>query len=179
VWDATLNLTKAESVWLSGFSAISTTINGVAGIWIRLRIASGTGAPTVSKIQWSIENGISNWLMSEKYELDLTVRDTAGAAIVGASVVITDSDGVVQYSGVTGAGGVMPMQTLTSAKWWFDPLDPASSGSPQYIVEKVYGAYTVTVSKAGYRTSVTKGVIASKTAWVVALEANLGHSAVM
>jgi len=181
-WDLTHNMTVSGKVFMQEATApASVTINGTSGMWVRHRVVSaGVGTPpVVSRIRPTLETGMSNWLMSEKYELDLTVRDTAGAAIVGAAVVITDSDGVVQYSGVTGAGGVMVQQTLTSAKWWFDPLDPASSGSPQYIVERVYGAYTITVSKSGYRTSVNHITLTQKTALTMPLETQVGHSAVM
>lgn len=178
-WDSTANFTTSGWFYPAIPNWTPVAINGVTGFWFRLRIAAGAGAPTASRIRSQAIAGVAQWNVYEKHNFDLTVRDTAGSPIVGAAVVITDSDGVVQYSGATGAGGVMVMQTLTAAKWWFDPLDPASSGSPQYICEKIYLAYAISVSAPGYRTSTNHVTLTAKTALTMPLEQNLGHSAVM
>lgn len=54
-----------------------------------------------------------------------------------------------------------------------------SGEGPAYTTRLDYNPFTITVSKPGYRTNVTKGVLSSKSSWVVALEPNLGHSSVM
>jgi len=129
-----------------------TTINGQSAYWVRLRITTkGTGTPMIDRVYHygDAETGCGSWNVYEKFTVDIALKDKSNVAIPTANVRI-DLDGTNIYSGAMSAGGLMTQQTLTSRRWYFDPINAWTNW--HQIAEIVNNPYDITISKDGYET---------------------------
>lgn len=108
----------------------------------------------------SITAGSNNQVFRQ-YEYDLTVTDTQGVAISGATITATDSLGTQVFSVTTDANGVMATQTITHQLIRTANLGPLVTYSP----------FTISISKTGYQTKSYEITIDEKMEDIQALEA--------
>lgn len=149
-FDLTNNLSQTGVVYLGTYANYaSTTVNGVAGWWIRLRITSvGTGTPMASMIQTRIQAGIGDWKMNELYNYDLKVNSSSGTAISGATVYIKNGLGTVIGTLTTDASGNITQQQLQKRYWFFDKT---VSETLYNIGERDVSPYLIRVRRYGYQ----------------------------
>ena len=175
--DGAINFTQNGEVWLKNvdYAAFtSTTINGVAGSWIRLRILTkGTGTPTLSKMRWKDAAGSSDWRINEQYTVDVNVIDEAGNAIEAATVNIYDSTGALFATAATDAAGVITTQDVTVGYYALSPLDYTAGDG--YIKKTTTNPITVKIYKDGYETYTHTDPLVEKTALTIKLRHSLSQ----
>lgn len=165
LWDRTANFTSSDKeLYFAYYSTwSSTTINGTAGLWLRIRItATGTGTPKISRIQNRLETGVSEWNLYEKYTTNLKVIDNNNNAISGAVITIKDSTGAA-ISGspfTTAADGTITAQDILRRRYYFDPINAYTNYAQVAYDDK--NPYTISVSKANYQTKTVLLTIDSK-----------------
>jgi hypothetical protein len=93
-----------------------------------------------------------NYTIYEQYELGLTVRDEAGSALAGATVLLVDSAGNTVLDTTTDANGAIPLTACTWKQYKAGTVQ--SAGYYSYYMDSVtsYPWHRLTVSKAGYET---------------------------
>lgn len=109
---------------------------------------------------WATQWGdVCTAVVNRKYEVDLLVQDTAGAAVGTATCVLKDKNGTQIFSVNTDALGVIATQTVS--KSYFDQAHGDT--------EQEYGPHTLTVTKAGYQTYTQVFTLTEKTDWTITL----------
>ena len=109
VWDSSNNFAQNGSMYFSRakrfYDLATTTINGYAGFWHRIRIVTkGTGTPKISRMRGGSEAGLGKWNAYEKYTIDTKIVDKDNVAIEDA--VVTLSQGGTQITtGTTDTNG--------------------------------------------------------------------------
>jgi len=155
-------------------SPSALTINGFAGYWMRMTITTkGTGSPAITRLRRSNQNGCGSWNIYEKFTLDLKVVDKSNVVISGAEVKI-DLSGVNVYTGNTDVDGLMTQQTLTSRRWYFDPINYYSNY--QQVAEIVNPDYDITITKAGFETVRMKLTMNEIYDLIVSMKVPMGHA---
>lgn len=151
-WDETSNLSQTGVVWMErAISDItSTTINGVAGFWYRLRIVTkGTTTNTATQIRRRSRPGVCDWKLNYQNSINYTAKNSVGAALAGVELAVYDTTGVKQFSGTTGVLGTIAAGNVTTNKYYFDPLD-ATRDTTMDTVEVLYNPFTFVCRKYGY-----------------------------
>jgi hypothetical protein len=109
VWDSSNNFAQSGRMYFSRakifFDLATSTINGYAGFWHRIRITKkGTGTPKISRMRGGSEAGIGRWNAYEKYSIDTKIVDKDNVAIEDAVVTLSQGGSLIT-TGTTDANG--------------------------------------------------------------------------
>lgn len=115
-----------------------------------------------------------------KSTLGMTIQDTTGQPISGASVVVVNAVGTTVATGTTDASGVYNPGILTAkilvpliSKTGYEGYSPKSENTmvtDGVLRRDMYTPHTVTISKSGYKTKTIKYTINKKMTEVETLE---------
>jgi len=114
-------------------------------------------------VRWQV-TGMANLILLY-HNIDITVLDTDGDIIVGATVTIKDKDGNTLFSDDTDANGNIADDILTTTVEW----DSVSGGTydSTYIHKN---PLTISISKSGHKTYIGIHTIEEKTDWEIVLQ---------
>ena len=126
------------------------------------------------KIYWYAIGG--NYIYTSyykfSYSVNIAVRDQSGAAIVGASVVLKNTNGDEEFSTTTDENGVIE-EGLAAAMTAFPDWDGGVGNWQKADFLITYGPFTLTVEKEGFDTVILTAEIDAAADWEISLK----HSA--
>lgn len=162
LFDGTANLSSSGYILIAvPNNVIDTVVNGVTRMWLRARITGvGTISPTATQIQSYYLSGVGGWSLKEQFSTDIKVVDTNGAAISGVTVSAKYTGGADIFSVTTGVNGAITQQMITDREWKIDATK--SNVGNMFIGENITQLLSLTISKAGYETYQSSGVILNK-----------------
>jgi len=162
LFDGTENLSKSGYVLVAVPGAVvPSAVNGITKIWLRARITGvGTISPTATQIQSYLLNGVGGWSLKEQYSTDIKVVDPTGTAISGATVYAKYTGGADVFTTTTAVNGTITQQLVTDREWHIDPTK--SNVGDMFIGENVTQLLDLAISKTGYETYQSSGVILNK-----------------
>lgn len=152
-------------------SADTITINGQAGHYIRFTITKkGTGTPTISRVRYRLQNGITSGITSEKYSYNLNIKAITGNTnIEGANVMIKDAEDIEVFEGLTDASGNIEEQQLVRKQTLFD----AQSSEDDYNYKDIVKTpHSIRIRKYGYNQLEVTKLVAGKASEVSKLTTN-------
>ncbi|MBI2047709.1 MAG: hypothetical protein HYT27_01080, partial [Parcubacteria group bacterium] len=82
------------------------------------------------------------WLLNKQYTFDLTVTDSVGGAVSGASVTLKDKDNTTIFTTTTGGDGTITQQTVTA-------FQMAHATSSATVTETDFNNFNLSVTATG------------------------------
>jgi len=153
MWDGTDNMSKTGyflSCCHSPQLIASTTVDGDTAYWYRARItAKGTGSPVATRIRKTLAYGIGNWVLNQKYTIDLKIVDEDGSAISGATVTANYSDGTQAFSVTTAVDGTITQQSVINK---YFKIDPTATTTYFMAGTDLSSDFSIKILKNGYET---------------------------